>query len=179
MSSKNRSKLLIVLTLFIFITVIFSEKTSKGDIDQFDKLSKRIYSLEKDTEFLKIEIKLMKDRYNVTVTVTAYCSCEDGTDNTPYITSALKRPKKWTAAVSPYLYWIGWTEGKYIYVDQMGRFQILDKMNWRYKERDSEDKNKNGLRIDLYFPTKKAAKKFGVKENINVALMEIKNGKYE
>jgi len=107
-----------------------------------------------------LETKLMYT--NVKARVTAYSPTIDETDSTPYETASLLRPEPWTIAVSRDLFNNGWTYGKYVYINDIGRFKILDCMN-----------KKATMSVDIFLSTKKQAQRFGVKDNVSVALLEI------
>ena len=151
-----RDKLFIICMLILFILVMFSNQIVKGEIDE-------VYMLNKRMVYLEEKIRLMKERWNVTVTVTAYSNTIRQTNSDPNTTSSLKKFScSWRAAVSVDLYNNGWVEGKYLYLNQIGRFKIMDKMNPKWKKR-----------IDIAFCNEKKAEKFGIRKNINAALMEI------
>lgn len=147
-----------MISLFLSIMLLVSlELNSSGvaDIDRFSVIFKRQTLLEKTFEDIK-------KRYNVSVTVTAYSPSVDETDSTPYETSSLKPVRPWIVAISRDLYNIGWTEGKYVYINQVGRFEILDKMKYS-----------KTMSVDIFFTTKAQAIKFGKRENVLMALMEL------
>lgn len=143
----------------VFLLVMLVVGGDLGGKDSIKDHVSRLYIQHKELEKRFIELK---ERYNVRVTVTAYSPSVEETDGTPYITSSLLEPKPWTVAVSRDLYNNGWTEGKYIYINQIGRFRILDKMNHRkYKS------------VDIFFSNKKQAIRFGIRKNILIALLDI------
>ncbi len=144
-------KIFISTTMFMFILSNNISSSSNVLDTRLLELHIRIEQLEK---------KLMYT--NVIVTVTAYSPCESETNVNPYETASLLKPRPWTIAVSRDLFDNGWIHGKYVYLDQIGRFKILDLMNKRYEKR-----------VDIFFTTKEQAIEFGIKHGIKAALLNI------
>ena len=147
-------KMYLILLIMLVATL---DLNSSADLkeERFSVIYKRQIKLEKEFEDIK-------KRYNVSVKVTAYSPSIDETDSTPYETSSGERVRPWTVAISRDLYNIGWTEGKIVYIDQFGRFEILDKM-----------KKDSIMSVDIFFTTKEQAIKFGKRENVLMALLEL------
>ncbi len=90
-------------------------------------------------------------------TVSAYSPHKNQTDNTPFETATMEKPKAgWTCAVSQDL--ISWLGGR-IYIKGIGVRRVNDLMNKRYTKS-----------IDIFMEKKKNAKAFGRKEYIVVFL---------
>jgi 3D (Asp-Asp-Asp) domain-containing protein len=100
---------------------------------------------------LKKQISCLKENKSFYITVTKYTNDPKETDSTPNITASNKKVKKGYIAVSNDLYDKGWTFGKKVYIEDIGLFEIQDKMNKRYH-----------YTLDVFTFNKREAKKFGV-----------------
>ena len=99
---------------------------------------------------------------NTHVRLTAYSPRRQETDSTPFINAMQKRVRPGDIAVSRPLFEQGWTFGRKVYIYQHGVYTIADLMSPRIKDHA----------IDLYMPSTKQARKFGVKEGIMAVLIE-------
>lgn len=95
--------------------------------------------------------------FRVPVTVTAYSSTTDQTDSTPFVTASNTRVRKGILALSrdllreftpgaPFSY------GDLVELEGVGRFVVEDTMNPRFAKR-----------VDIWFPSRGAAKRWGVR----------------
>lgn len=87
----------------------------------------------------------------LTVTVTAYSSRPEETDQTPLHTATNQRVQAGTVAVSRDLFDNGWVFGKKIYIKSLGVFTIGDLM--------ARDKRNH---LDIFMGDTGSAKSFGV-----------------
>jgi 3D (Asp-Asp-Asp) domain-containing protein len=112
-------------------------------------------------EDIKSLEKLSKIERVIHAEVTAYTlsisECNEDLDNT----AAMLKPRLGMVAVSRDLFYDGWVFGKKIYVQGLGIFVVGDLMNQRWEKR-----------IDILFPTKEKANRFG-KQTLKVALLNL------
>ncbi len=94
------------------------------------------------------------------VTVTAYSPTQEECGGDPLVTASMKKVRPGIIAVSRDLFDQGWVFGKKVYVKDHGIFEIADLMSKRYKKR-----------MDIFFPDTDDAKKFGIKQQVTVALI--------
>jgi len=113
-----------------------------------------VTKLDAEPEKVKLEVREIHHYHYVTkpepmeLTATAYSPEKSQTDDTPYQTAIMTRPKKgWTVAVSRDL--MGYL-GRRVYVKGMGVFRVEDLMAKRFKKS-----------IDFFFDSKREAVKFG------------------
>jgi 3D (Asp-Asp-Asp) domain-containing protein len=94
-------------------------------------------------------------------TVTFYTPSVDETDDTPFITASGQRVRPGICAISRDLEKLGFTFGRTIYVEDLGSFEIQDRMHTRWKKR-----------IDILVMSKKRARSLGKIKNASVILLE-------
>lgn len=96
--------------------------------------------------------------YTATVTLSAYTASVDETNAEPWITANLTPSRIGLVAVSrDILLLAGLHLGQTILLPPYGAFQIQDVMHERWK-----------MRVDILHASKKAARLFGVKENMKM-----------
>ena len=148
-------KIFLFLILFIFT---FNIEANSQDIElRLKQFEKRIYELE-------IYMEMYTNYTHQRVTVTAYHPKSRGinSDKDPNKTATMRKPiAGYTLAISTELFNMGWLN-KRIYIDGWGVGKATDRMNIELK----------GKRIDICFPTLKAATKFGVKRDILAVLLQ-------
>jgi len=147
------------MKIFLFlILLLIPINTYSQDIElQLKQLEKRIYELE-------IYMEMYTNYTHQRVTVTAYHPKSRGinSDKDPNKTATMRKPiAGYTLAISTELFNMGWLN-KRIYIDGWGVGKATDRMNIELK----------GKRIDICFPTLKAATKFGVKRDILAVLLQ-------
>jgi 3D (Asp-Asp-Asp) domain-containing protein len=98
-----------------------------------------------------------ENKKTIVVDITAYSASVDETDNSPHITADGTLSTVGRVAVSRDLLKKGITYGSRIYIPNQGVFIVADTMNKRFSNR-----------VDLLLANKKAAKLFGVKENVKI-----------
>lgn len=96
------------------------------------------------------------------VTVTAYSPRRIETDSSPFINAAMKKVREGDIAVSRDLLEAGWVFGKKVWVEGHGIYTIMDLMH--------ERKTKQ---VDIFMMKTFKARKFGVKKDVVVALLDI------
>lgn len=149
----------------IIATLIFSllgfaasasakRKSSKTFTPSFEALHQERLELSKQlASITNLKIK--------EVTVTAYSPTpEECGSGDPYRTASTKKVRPGIIAVSRDLFDQGWVFGKKVYVKDHGVFEIADLMSKKYKKR-----------MDIFFPDTDDAKKFGIKQQVTVALI--------
>jgi len=119
--------------------------------------------LDKKIFFLSREVEDLKRKLNLDVklcTVTAYSASRRECDDTPDITASGEKVKEGFIAVSRDLFSKGWTFNKRVYIPSLKKiFIIKDLMNKRWRRR-----------LDIFMPSRKAAKKFGKKRLIAILI---------
>jgi 3D (Asp-Asp-Asp) domain-containing protein len=95
------------------------------------------------------------------VDVTGYSAEERQTDSTPEITAFMGKVRIGCVAVSWDLLEQGWTPGKKVWIEGYGVFTIADIMDRRWEKR-----------FDIFFPSEKLAKTFGIKKSVLTVLIE-------
>ena len=111
-----------IITICIAITMVYAVRTEWGDRQSI------ITVLESKVQALEQKIKPIK------VTVPAYSPRESETDSTPHITAFQTRVRPGIVAVSRDLFEKGWVEGRKVYIDQYGVFEIQDLMHHRKRQ---------------------------------------------
>jgi len=157
---------ILYLSSFLLILSCF------GILDCFDTITDNTSSITSEKEFIQLtalkkeliqcrsEIKSFQKNSITKVTLTAYSPCILETDSTPTITAFMTEVKLGGIAISRDLFWLGWVCGQKVYIEGYGVFVINDLMNKRFKNR-----------IDIFLPSKKDAKEFGIKKNIRAVLI--------
>ncbi len=98
----------------------------------------------------ELESRLV-DKYNRSVTLTAYTARSSECDETPHVTAMMVKPRPGrTIAVSRDLFDDGWTFGRSVYIAGLGVYVIEDLMHKRHTRR-----------IDILMGTVREANKFG------------------
>ncbi len=96
------------------------------------------------------------------ITVTAYSPRRRETDSSPFINAAMKKVREGDIAVSRDLFKAGWVFGKKVWVEGHGIYTIMDLMNRRFEKR-----------ADIFMMKTFKARKFGKKEDVIIALLDI------
>lgn len=97
------------------------------------------------------------DHYSIRLLATGYSSCVWETDDTPFITASNTRTRTGIVALSrdlidrydpnaPFSF------GDAVHISGLGDFVVEDSMHWRWRRR-----------VDLWFPSKQEARRFGVR----------------
>ncbi len=133
--------------LFFFILVLFNYT--------FSPSSAEINPVTEEKAFLEPPLKIKKIMF---LTITGYSSSLDETDEDPWITAynTLARDGIAASNILPF--------GTKIRIPSLFGdkiFVIEDKMNPRYREN-----------LDIWFPTKEEAKKFGIHRDVLVEILE-------
>ena len=102
----------------------------------------------------------LKDIKIKELTLTAYSPTVKECGPNPTVTASMTKVRPGIVAVSRDLFDQGWVFGKKVYVKGHGVFEIADLMSRRHTER-----------IDIFFPSTKDARRFGVQQ-ATVALLE-------
>lgn len=97
------------------------------------------------------------DHLAIRLIATGYSSCRWETDDTPFVTASNTRTRRGIVALSRdlidrYSPDAPFTFGDAIHISGLGDFVVEDSMHWRWKRR-----------VDLWFPSKREARRFGVR----------------
>lgn len=128
-----------------------------------DELDDRTAQLSLDHELLQTLWNGQYDREKIeltSVTVSAYSSTKDQTDDTPFVNAHGSDVFVGQVAVSRDLMSDGLTFGSVVWIPEVGLLRVTDVMNARWKRR-----------MDVWCPSREAAKRFGVKDDATVVWM--------
>jgi 3D (Asp-Asp-Asp) domain-containing protein len=97
------------------------------------------------------------DHYSIRLLATGYSSCVWETDDTPFITASNTRTRSGIVALSRdlldrYNPDAPFSFGDAVHISGLGDFVVEDSMHWRWRRR-----------VDLWFPSKQEARRFGVR----------------
>jgi 3D (Asp-Asp-Asp) domain-containing protein len=120
----------------------------------------RIEALSEERQQLIRQMAELKDIKIKELTLTAYSPTVKECGPNPTVTASMTKVRPGIVAVSRDLFDQGWVFGKKVYVKGHGVFEIADLMSRRHTER-----------IDIFFPSTKDARRFGVQQ-ATVALLE-------
>lgn len=101
--------------------------------------------------------KIKKRKHKIRISAYTKSRRENGNNN---LTASGKKPKVGYIAISRDLLKNGWEIGKRVYIENMGIFEIQDKMHMKMKNS-----------IDVYMLSRKAALEFGV-QTLEVTLLD-------
>jgi 3D (Asp-Asp-Asp) domain-containing protein len=97
------------------------------------------------------------DQLSIRLIATGYSSCRWETDDTPFITASNTRTRTGIVALSRdlidrYNPEAPFSFGDAVHISGLGDFIVEDSMHWRWRRR-----------VDLWFPSKREARRFGVR----------------
>jgi 3D (Asp-Asp-Asp) domain-containing protein len=154
-----------IVTIPLLLFVTFELLVTKDKLTELENYhGKNAQVLEKEVKFKShllnsiFEDDIKEENYSsISVDVSAYSASIDECDSSPHITANGTLSTVGRVAVSRDLLKKGITHGSRIYIPNQGVFIVADSMNARFTKR-----------IDLLLANKKAAKLFGVKENVKI-----------
>jgi len=157
----------VTVPLLLFVTfqlLVARDQLSEAEIHH----DKTIVQLEKENKF---QINLLNNIFqddikeenykSIRVDISAYTASVDECDSTPYVTADGTLSTVGRVAVSRDLLKNGIAHGSRIYIPKQGVFIVADSLNSRFTKR-----------IDIMMGNKKAAKLFGLKENVKIYYFE-------
>ena len=141
---------------------MFSESKNRfNETTISERVDRILLNVNLNREGIKNLKELSKIEKVIKAEVTAYTlsisECNEDLSNT----AAMLKPRLGMIAVSRDLFYKGWVFGKKVYVEGLGIFIVGDLMNQRWEKR-----------IDILFPTKEKANRFG-KKTLKVALLDL------
>lgn len=141
------ARIVVVILIMSFSFLVIKEIRKQKQV--IDNLTKRIGNLTAVVDSLvrnpNYPLKWMGQ-----YVITAYSSSPDETDDTPCITASGTKCRQGIIACNSIEF------GKQIFIDSMGWFTCEDKVSERMSKRAGYST------IDIWMPTKKEAKKFGI-----------------
>lgn len=169
----KNERLICIVTMLLSIIIIgflYNEIINQSKVISYYQKNYFIYktkyenSSEKYNKLKREYEKFVRKYFFVEVTVTAYTTAKNETNDDPGNTSLMNSPVSgWTCAVSRDLKYL---LGKVIYIEGVGVRLVNDLMNKRYTRM-----------IDVLVSNKKVARTFGKKKNIKIVLIPDYNQK--
>ena len=142
---------IVILSIFMILGIHDIRKPSKTNAANITQIEKRLVELEKQ----------VVAKNATRATITAYTPSKDECGDDPKLTASMQKVKPGQVAVSRDLLEQGWSFGKRVYIENHGIFTIADLMHKRHINT-----------VDILLFSKSDAKKFGIKHDTLVVLLE-------
>lgn len=138
--------IIIVMSVLIVVLIDISWRESVGESASAGSLAGNLVFAEQDSPWL-VSMKIPPAKETVFAWITSYSSSIYQTDSTPFLTAHQTTVDEQTVACPRYIPF----HTKVVIQDK--EYECLDRMNIRYKNR-----------FDIWMPTKKLAKIWGIKK---------------